>query len=74
MPIVVDAPSFDFRLGVFQRHELRDVQALIAQPLIEQFYVPVFGRFSRLDESVDPARVRADECGAIHLTLPVSTH
>jgi hypothetical protein len=36
--------------------------------------VPVFGRFSRLNESLDPARVRADECGEIHLALPVSTH
>src|SRR5882762_3289702 len=50
MGIVVDPPSFDLGARVRDRHELRDVQTLIAQAPIKRFYVPVLRRLSRVDE------------------------
>jgi hypothetical protein len=40
MSIVVDTPGVDLRLCVLDC----DVQGLVAQPVIERLYVPVFGR------------------------------
>ena len=48
--IVVDTPVLDLFARVFQRDELIDVQALIAQSSVERLYVPVFSGFSRMRE------------------------
>jgi hypothetical protein len=45
MIIVIDPPCFDLLDRIFDRFELHHVQALIAQPPIERFYVSVFSGF-----------------------------
>src|SRR5438067_11982080 len=50
MRIVVDPPRFDLGARVLDRHELRDVQTLIAQSSVERLYVPVLSGLSRMDE------------------------
>ncbi len=50
MPIVADPPSFDFRLGIFDRQELVNVQAFITHAAIERLYVTVIRRLSRSRE------------------------
>jgi hypothetical protein len=50
MPIVVDPPSLNFRLGIFDRQELINVQAFITQAAIERLYIAVIHRLSWLRE------------------------
>ena len=50
MCIVVDAPVLELLPCVLERHELIDVQAFVAQPTVERFYVPVFRWFSGMRE------------------------
>ena len=35
--IVIDAPCFDLGLRIGERHELVDVQALVAEPAVKGF-------------------------------------
>ena len=59
MRIVVDPPGFDLGARILDRKELRDVQALVAQPAVERLYVPVLSRLSRMDEvELYPALIR----------------
>ena len=50
MRIVVDAPVLELLARILERHELTDVQALVAQPPVERLYVPVLRRLSGMRE------------------------
>lgn len=50
MVIVIQSPSLDFLLRIFDRKELIDVQTLVSQPAVERFYVAVIRWLSRTRE------------------------
>ncbi len=48
--VVVGTPCFDGALRVFERQKLMHVQALVAQPPVEGFNMPVVRRLARSGE------------------------
>ena len=62
--IVVEAPLLDDLLGVSQATEPVLVEALVAQPAIEGFDVPVLDRSSRLDEVARDAVLLSPACSS----------